>query len=161
MYYEEIKEWTSRLDVKYNAEGLGNISLKVLETLLRPKRNTISKEERDKIIKSQNGRCAVCGEQSTLEMDHIIPVSRGGTDLQGLCAECHSHKSCLENQSSRSWQPLTSVMNKAAYKSFCSGKTKPLNLVCREIKNATFSVDLIKCRTNALRFNFPSVFSLR
>ena len=51
-------------------------------------------------------------------------------------------------------------MNKAAYKSFCSGKTKPLNLVCREIKNATFSVDLIKCRTNALRFNFPwSVFS--
>ena len=49
MYYEEIKEWTSRLDVKYNAEGLGNISLKVLETLLRPKRNTISKEERDKL----------------------------------------------------------------------------------------------------------------
>ncbi len=50
-------------------------------------------------------------------------------------------------------------MNKAAYKSFCSGKTKPLNIVCRDIKDKTFSVDLIKCRTNALWFNVPwSVF---
>lgn len=44
--------------------------------------------------------CAICGEIGN-EVDHVIPVSRGGTDarenLQTLCKRCHSRKTAAEN----------------------------------------------------------------
>ena len=47
--------------------------------------------------------CVQCGARkedgATLHVDHIIPVSRGGTDeldnLQTLCKECNLNKSDL------------------------------------------------------------------
>lgn len=40
--------------------------------------------------------CKICNRQPSVEVDHIIPVSKGGTDerdnLQGACAECHDEK---------------------------------------------------------------------
>jgi 5-methylcytosine-specific restriction endonuclease McrA len=48
-------------------------------------------------------KCVICGKSPsqypklTLELDHIIPYSRGGTtdmdNLQTLCSECNSGKS--------------------------------------------------------------------
>jgi 5-methylcytosine-specific restriction protein A len=51
--------------------------------------------------------CAVCAlerpwqeQQVSQELDHIVPLSRGGTDerhnLRGLCIEHHSKKSVAE-----------------------------------------------------------------
>lgn len=42
--------------------------------------------------------CAICGTPDrSLQIDHIIPVNRGGTNelsnLQLLCAKCNGHKS--------------------------------------------------------------------
>lgn len=41
-------------------------------------------------------RCAACGETSGIQVDHIIPFSRGGTsdvsNLQPLCAGCNYYK---------------------------------------------------------------------
>lgn len=40
--------------------------------------------------------CMICGKRSSTEVDHIIPVTKGGTDersnLQGTCSECHEDK---------------------------------------------------------------------
>jgi 5-methylcytosine-specific restriction endonuclease McrA len=40
--------------------------------------------------------CVVCGSKNQIEMDHIIPVSRGGTNsegnLQPLCKKCNLSK---------------------------------------------------------------------
>ena len=40
--------------------------------------------------------CAVCERKASREVDHIIPISKGGTDqrdnLQGVCLECHEDK---------------------------------------------------------------------
>lgn len=40
--------------------------------------------------------CTICGARPSEEVDHIIPVSKGGTDesdnLQGACKRCHEEK---------------------------------------------------------------------
>lgn len=52
--------------------------------------------EWEAIKKRQNGCCAICGARSRLTRDHIIPLSRGGSDfaynIQGLCKSCNSSK---------------------------------------------------------------------
>lgn len=47
----------------------------------------LSARQREK----QRGRCANCNELRPLEMDHIIPRSKGREDRQirGLCRACH------------------------------------------------------------------------
>jgi 5-methylcytosine-specific restriction endonuclease McrA len=44
----------------------------------------------------QKGRCACCGQKKKLTVDHIVPLTRGGSNwprnLQGLCLPCNSAK---------------------------------------------------------------------
>ena len=43
-----------------------------------------------------NNKCAQCGSSEKLEIDHIIPIARGGsnetTNLQILCRKCNRKK---------------------------------------------------------------------
>ena len=55
---------------------------------------------RYRVLAAAMGRCALCGATSSerrIEVDHIIPRSRGGTNdfanLQALCDECNRGKS--------------------------------------------------------------------
>lgn len=45
---------------------------------------------------AHNGRCMQCKKRKPLTMDHIIPVSKGGTDditnIQPMCRSCNSKK---------------------------------------------------------------------
>lgn len=60
----------------------------------------ISPELRHKVFQRDEYKCRDCGahkdEGVTLEIDHIIPVSKGGTDnitnLQTLCKTCNRAK---------------------------------------------------------------------
>ena len=66
------------------------------------KRKAISKSTRDFIFKRDNYTCRICGASLykepnlLLEIDHIIPVSKGGTNeisnLQLLCWRCNRSK---------------------------------------------------------------------
>ena len=46
------------------------------------------------------GRCQQCGRQARLQVDHITPVTQGGThditNLQALCEGCHRRKTATE-----------------------------------------------------------------
>lgn len=41
--------------------------------------------------------CVACGARERLEVDHVVPVARGGTwtleNAQTLCQDCHKEKS--------------------------------------------------------------------
>ena len=62
--------------------------------------SAVSPSKRYEALRLSGGKCALCGrgaDEVVLEVDHIVPRSRGGTDnqenLQVLCRECNSGKS--------------------------------------------------------------------
>lgn len=66
----------------------------------RQKRKTLSKSIRHEVFKRDDYKCVECGatkEDTVLHIDHIIPVSQGGSDeldnLQTLCESCNLSKS--------------------------------------------------------------------
>ncbi|WP_408639516.1 HNH endonuclease [Neoroseomonas rubea] len=64
-------------------------------------RTSISVRVRWEVLQRDGNRCVVCGQGAsdgvTLEIDHIVPVSKGGSDeksnLQILCAPCNRGES--------------------------------------------------------------------
>jgi hypothetical protein len=61
-----------------------------------PKRRKVSKTISAFVFARDNFNCVVCGDTENLTVDHIHPVSRGGSDdlenLQTLCKSCNSRK---------------------------------------------------------------------
>ncbi len=44
--------------------------------------------------------CRICGKKPSTQVDHIIPICKGGTDersnLQGTCDDCHDTKTAKD-----------------------------------------------------------------
>jgi len=65
----------------------------------------IPPRKRHLLLKKYDFKCVNCGrsnDEVPLEIDHIIPLSKGGTNeesnLQILCCECNMKKSNLKNE---------------------------------------------------------------
>jgi hypothetical protein len=62
----------------------------------RTERTGIPEEVRIAVWRRDNGQCVRCGSRERLEYDHIIPVSRGGSNtvrnIQLLCEKCNRSK---------------------------------------------------------------------
>ena len=63
-------------------------------------RALIESHDKRRIYDRQNGLCAYCGQHRNIKymtVDHIIPLSKGGTDeidnLQCTCKKCNKLKS--------------------------------------------------------------------
>lgn len=73
----------------------------VTKQIKQPMRQPIAAGLRMQVLQQDNFRCRICGasadEGARLEVDHIVPVSRGGTNdrnnLQTLCEKCNVGKS--------------------------------------------------------------------
>jgi 5-methylcytosine-specific restriction endonuclease McrA len=59
-------------------------------------RQPIPDDVKMSVWQRDGGRCVKCGSQENLEFDHIIPVSKGGSNtarnLQLLCEKCNRAK---------------------------------------------------------------------
>lgn len=77
------RELTNHLTKKYQARRKGAVGSHSLEEWLDLCRNS-------------DNRCLCCGRKGKLTKDHIIPLSRGGSDyinnIQPLCVSCNSSK---------------------------------------------------------------------
>lgn len=70
-------------------------------TQVRPKTRIIDRRYiptnlRRAVFDRDNGQCRRCGSRYYLDLDHIIPLSKGGAtsydNLQVLCRSCNGHK---------------------------------------------------------------------
>lgn len=63
----------------------------------RRAREKMTYQLRDAVFKGDGHRCVQCGSNKELTLDHILPVSQGGTNcpsnLQTLCNTCNGRKS--------------------------------------------------------------------
>ena len=59
-------------------------------------RDGIPEEVRIAVWRRDSGKCTKCGERENLEYDHIIPISRGGSNtvrnIELLCERCNRKK---------------------------------------------------------------------
>ncbi|OFV71524.1 HNH endonuclease [Acetobacterium wieringae] len=65
-------------------------------------RKKLNQSERKKIFNKTDGHCAYCGtelEFGKMQIDHIVPISRGGEDdeknMIAACRSCNHYKSTL------------------------------------------------------------------
>ena len=63
---------------------------------MRIRRNNISSNVKREVWRRDMGRCSKCGSREKLEYDHIIPVSKGGSNtsrnIELLCQSCNRKK---------------------------------------------------------------------
>lgn len=99
-----VKQMASTVDYGGPSKGLGHIAYREPDSPLREKsgkRDKIRPKDRIAVLVRDNYQCQMCGisrsDGAVLEIDHIHPVSRGGsnelTNLQVLCRECNAGKS--------------------------------------------------------------------
>lgn len=82
------------------------------------KRKSLSKKIRFEVFKRDNFTCRYCGKSApdvVLEVDHIIPVSKGGTD-----DICNLATSCLDCNRGKGAKKLSD--NSTVKKTICSNK---------------------------------------
>ena len=80
--------------------SLKNVN-KLNEISARIERSKVSESLRYDVLKRDNFRCQICGataqDGAKLQVDHIVPVSKGGktemSNLQTLCSRCNAGKS--------------------------------------------------------------------
>lgn len=64
--------------------------------ILKSDIGTHTPQEWNEVIKKHGGKCAYCKQEKKLTKDHIIPLSKGGTNtidnLQPLCRNCNARK---------------------------------------------------------------------
>lgn len=107
---EEERQQEEREKEKIRAKIKANYRRKQIEQIVRqelidsgelfgeqPKRPPIPREIVDVVYKRDGGRCVYCGSAQNLQLDHIIPFSKGGAttleNLQLLCQKCNIEKS--------------------------------------------------------------------
>ena len=98
-------ELSAKLSPKQIAEGQRLAALQTIEQTSssgaeaesEQTRQAIRAEVRREVWRRDQGQCARCGSRENLEYDHIIPVSRGGSNtarnIELLCESCNRSKS--------------------------------------------------------------------
>lgn len=58
-----------------------------------------------KMLDACDNKCAICGKQARMSIDHILPASKGGginiENLQPLCGSCNSRKGNRTNENKK------------------------------------------------------------
>jgi hypothetical protein len=175
--WEDSMRMCEKFKIPFKNQSLTSLACDVYKQMfnnygsVRLARKRLSSLEKEMIFAQQKGLCNHCKKNPIEEMDHIVPVSAGGSsedfeNWQGLCKEpCHNRKTALEN-AERVFHIDNSI-------SSYNATTKPIFLAPKSalvhhfkdkdtVKNnkgvRTFGLDTTKCRKNAVlnnKFDYP------
>lgn len=113
-------------------------------------RQPIPRKLRHEVFQRDGYRCRECGaskDETSLEIDHIVPVARGGTNdidnLQTLCRECNRMKHTDE------WVGGETDLEVAQNE--LSVLKEQLNRSEEKLKSLTDEDEIIKCRFNNVK----------
>ena len=119
---------------------------------IRYGRQPIPRKLRHEVFKRDGYRCRECGaskDETILEIDHIIPVARGGTNdidnLQTLCRECNRMKHTDE------W--VGGQRDLKIAKNELSNLKEQLNKYEEKINDLTDEDEIIECKFNIIKLN--------
>lgn len=98
--YLVIKDQAKEYHAKWSKENKERASLhaSIHAHLKRANGGTFTTKQWEKLVAyyCADGKCLRCGEISKQTIDHVIPLSKGGTNyidnIQPLCKSCNSHK---------------------------------------------------------------------
>ena len=168
--WKEIQSVCVNADIKFNNQTIGSLiselKLKYDKSLV-PERRTLTQKEKDTLIKSQCGMCALCQlKTSEFDFDHKVPLATGGSNeysnFQALCKSCHAHKCSIERDLGDyiKSDDCSSSFNDEALKIVQSHHAKHWAFIDRlgESKSEVFKIDHTKCRRNLVmhsQFDFP------
>ena len=124
-YYdiETVESLMERLKDKTNGRFSDEKIWKSISTVERAK---VSNKLRFAIYNRDHNRCVKCGSRYNLEIDHIIPISKGGktefSNLQTLCKNCNQKKAnVIEAYNDKTYNPSVK---------YCPKCKAPLKLIC-------------------------------
>ena len=179
--YEHLKNVADANQIEYVNEGIGAVVSRIICKEKKQKREYLDEKSRLDLIKSFKNKCTMCGLQSEIfEIDHITPLSSGGTNeienLQPLCPDCHRLKTESERENGEydddedmSELQEASNFNQNVFQNVISTDSfKTWQFVERlndevELNEETVKkIDMNKCRNNLLyysKYEFP-VFSV-
>lgn len=115
------------------------------------KHRPVTKEQRERIFERDGYKCVICGSEERLSLDHIVPISQGGTsednNLRVLCETCNSKKGNLpsiENESStnREQVDIESSTGREQFVKIDSCPTDSLNLIPDSFNPQTIKKDM-------------------
>ena len=91
-----VKEITSIVNELKRKRGDRYLNFDIWKSISNVERAKVTNRLRFAIYKRDNYRCKKCGSTENLEIDHIIPISKGGkstySNLQTLCHKCNTEK---------------------------------------------------------------------
>ena len=144
---DKYKAWnlTDEGGVMFAAARIGIISKRHLEKwhekrkkesrkIVRANRNECPEELRQKILKKY-GICVICGSEKDLTVDHIVALSKGGTNVESnlwcLCRKCNASKSnktlIVEHPDGKSHIEITHAPNRNQRKAIIKRLRRQLN----------------------------------
>ena len=97
-YYRLNKSKVKAINNKYRKNNMEKARLNRARrrALLKRARGKYTLKEWLEVCKKVNWKCVICKEEKKLTIDHIIPLSKGGTNyinnIQPLCKSCNSRK---------------------------------------------------------------------
>jgi 5-methylcytosine-specific restriction endonuclease McrA len=108
-WFENNKEYRRRYKAKYRKQHAAQIEAyrkanKERQIVYKANRKTrltnaggkFTIKQWRELCETYNNRCLCCGKKRPLTVDHVIPVSKGGTsdisNIQPLCGPCNSTK---------------------------------------------------------------------
>ena len=98
---DSIKTYSADIEVNYSTRNPTTVKKKSKRkqntySLRKKNKFMIGKAQRERIIERYGNKCLKCGTSEYLTIDHIIPLSGGGTsedsNLQTLCFTCNQDK---------------------------------------------------------------------